>query len=334
MGMETESRIELLHKIDAFSSLSLDELAVIAGVSETQNHRKGGTVFEQDGGGGRIFVIREGEVLIKKKMDDDREISLATFVEGESFGELSLFEDRSSGTSAHAETDVRLLVFPASGSSSAETFEEYPDIGAKILYSLLVKVAGRIRSTNKLVAENSPWVQELRRQVITDKLTRLYNSSYLEEEFGRKFDAEPGLVSILIVKPDNFKVINDTFGHDAGDGTLRLMASAIRTLINEGDIPVRYHGDVFAVVLPGTGPRRARQVAREIAHAISTIDLSEVVNDTSNLTLTVSVGIAAYSKDGATCAELLDRANQNMLTARNRGGDRAYRGQSTNAGES
>jgi diguanylate cyclase (GGDEF)-like protein len=183
-------------------------------------------------------------------------------------------------------------------------------------------VARRIRSTNRLLAEKSHWVQELRRQVSVDKLTGLYNASFLEEDLGRMVADEGSRVWLMMLKPDNFKTVNDTYGHQAGDRALQLMAEELRARLAGRGTAVRYRGDVLAAVLPACAAAEARRVAEAIRTAMKGLDLRELSGGRP-LSITVSIGAAGSTTSGRRLAPVLvERAYENLFTARNAGGDR------------
>ena len=336
VSKDKHGKIDLLGTLGVFQTLEEEELEAIAAGSAWRSFGTGEFVYSsEDGGGtgsGRIYAVQRGEVLITKRGDEQRDITLATFVSGESFGELSLFERDAEDTSARCEEDTKLLIFPGdseperAAARAEEFFSAHPRIRAKILRALLAIVARRIRSTNRLIAEKSPWVQELRRQVMLDKLTGLYNAGYLEEEFPRMLEEKPVGTCFLMIKPDNLKDLNDSYGHQAGDRTLQLMAAQLSGQLQDPGIPIRYKGDVFSVILPEAGLGTARKLADKIRQGMGRIDVSEVSLGTpeprSDLRITVSIGVAGYPDGGGTAERLIDRAYENLFTARNRGGNR------------
>ena len=331
-----QDKISLLETLGVFHALDTKQLQAIAALSVWRTFGKGQFVYSREEGAeagkGRIYVVQQGEVLITKRGDEQRDINLATFVSGESFGELSLFEGDTVDTSACCEEDTKLLIFPGDpepGEAAAQMqklFRDHPRIKARILQALLATVARRIRSTNRLIAEKSPWIQELRRQVMLDKLTGLYNAGYLEEEFPRMLERKAKGTCFLMIKPDNLKNLNDSYGHQAGDRTLQLMASDLRRQLGDRGIPIRYKGDVFSVILPETGLERARELAEQIRRSMAEIDVSEVslgsAEPRRDLGITVSIGVAGYPSAGRSAEELVNRAYENLFTARNRGGNR------------
>ena len=331
---EKDEKIRLLETLGVFHTLEAEELEAVAESSSWRSYAKGETVYSKDEekGSGRIYVVQRGEVLITKRGDEQRDITLATFVGGESFGELSLFDADAMDTSALCEGDTTLLVFPGetdekrAEAKAEKLFSTHPRIKAKILRALLAIVARRIRSTNRLIAEKSPWVQELRRQVMMDKLTGLYNSGYLEEEFPHLLESKPKGTCFLMIKPDNLKSLNDSYGHQAGDRTLQLMADELRSQLGDRGIPIRYKGDVFSVILSEAGLQAARALAEKIRQGMSRIDVSEVSlgspEPRTDLRITVSIGVAGYPNAASSAEGLVNRAYENLFTARNRGGDR------------
>jgi len=334
--LDAENKIRLLKGLAVFQSLQAEELQAIAQSSDWRSYDRGELVYPREAGsghgGGRIYAIQRGEVLITKSGDEHRDVALATFVEGEGLGELSFFDRGRADTAARCEQDTTPLVFPGAADDrrasdqAEELFRRYPQIKAKILRTMLVIVARRIRNTNRLIAEKSPWVQELRRQVMLDKLTGLYNAGYLEEDFPGILERCSQGTCFLMIKPDNLKSLNDSYGHQAGDRTLQLMADELRSQLGEQGIPIRYKGDVFSVILPETGLTAARRIAARIRAAMSRIDVSEVSRESENprtdLRITVSIGVSASPGGGNSADQLIERAYQNMFTARNRGGNR------------
>jgi diguanylate cyclase (GGDEF)-like protein len=158
--------------------------------------------------------------------------------------------------------------------------------------------------------------------LLKDKLTGLYNRAYLDEDFKTLLKEYEGRqISVAMVKPDNFKHINDTFGHEAGDKVLKILAGVVRSAIRNRDIAARYRGDEFAVILPGAGIRAAFNAAGRLRSMMSGTDLSAEIND-PDFKITVSIGIAAYPEHANNAEGLVEKSAQMMLEARNSGGDR------------
>jgi len=312
-------KLDLLATVELFSQLSNADLAVLADHAEFRDFTSGEMIFAAGTSERELFVIDQGEVRIVKEGPDGREIDLARYVAPESFGEQDFLSDRDRTATAVSDSESRILVFPKRGTSLDELMMDHPKLLARVLHQFLVIVAGRLRSTNKLVSENSSWVQELRQQVFGDKLTGLFSRSYLDDEFPGILGRCSGSCGFMIVKPDNFKLINDTFGHEVGDQVLRILANQLKSLCGEGT-PIRYRGNEFGVILSNASEAETVALANQIREGMPNADLSPVAGDTK-VPLTFSVGVAVYPVHGTNCDEIVGAAHELVFVARDRGGN-------------
>jgi diguanylate cyclase (GGDEF)-like protein len=310
----------LLKNVGIFSDLAEHELDVIASFSRYYHYGPGEVVFEEGSQPEELFVIKKGEIVIgKHRKESDMEI--ARFIAGEAFGELELLDESPRSSGATARDNTTLLVFPMRGILFSDIIGRYPKIFARVLHKLLAMIAGRIRRTNKLISENTPWVQDLKRQLLRDKLTGLYNRTYLEEDFAELLPQHGDGTSLLMVKPDDFKAINDRCGHDVGDRVLRLLADTLGSLLEKGGTAVRYRGDEFALILPGAGVEIAKHTAEDVRLSVGALSVGDLTGG-SVRTITVSIGVGVYPQDGTSSAALIQSAFELMFKARNNGGDR------------
>ncbi len=312
--------ITLLQQAELFSKLQQRELEVIAEYSEFAAFPDNGMIFSAGSPGNALYIIKEGEVRIITHTEHHEELEIAHFIRGECFGELDFFENAPRTADAVAETETNLLCFPARGTSFTDILTKYPSICARILHKLITLVAGRIRYTNKLVSEKTPWIEDLRKQVLYDKLTGLYNRSYLDEDFKAQLTSFGERTALLVIKPDNFKEINDRFGHAAGDKVLRVLADMVRVKLSTADIGVRLRGDEFAVVLPGKDAGMAQNLAQDLRRSIRDFNIQEYIGD-DDFRLTASVGITLFPDHTRDAHELVDKAFAAMWRARESGGN-------------
>ncbi|HUW39698.1 MAG TPA: diguanylate cyclase [Rectinemataceae bacterium] len=297
----------------SFDDAAIDELASRCGLYP---YEAGSRVFERGDGGDALFVVVEGSVSI----GDPGSPLIAELVAGDTFGELELLSGRPRNEAATAGRDSLLLRFPVRGTLFPEIIEASPELSARILESCLVAVARRIRQANALVKENSPWVSELRRQAHSDKLTGLYNQSFLQERLGELCSGPSRRFALLMLKPDNFKEINDSYGHEAGDAVLRLLAAALARSLGPGDEAVRFQGNELAAVLPGRDRGSARAEAERLAALLRGLDLGEAIGD-ARLRLGVSFGAALCPEHGTRAESLIEAVRGLPLVGRERGGD-------------
>ena len=311
--------VGLLRGVELLSTLSDQELEIVGLHSQTVRFARGSLIFTEGSPGHDFYVLRDGEVLISRRRGGD-DIDIAQFIAGESFGEWDMIGDTERTATAVAMKDSTLLVVPREGFTFPMFLQKYPKMSARMLHKLLAIIARRIRTTQGLITEKTPWVRTLRKQVHGDKLTGLYNRDYLFEEseslFGR---GDAG--ALMIVKPDNFKELNDAFGHDAGDRILVLISIFLQSALRDTDVALRYGGDEFAAVLPGAGRDAAIAAAREAGAAIGDIDLEGVTGERGSR-LRVSIGIALCPDHGTDSRALAECARERMLRARGMGGNR------------
>ncbi len=142
-----------------------------------------------------------------------------------------------------------------------------------------------------------------------DGLTQLYNRSHwqsrLNEEFSRaaRYDSP---LSLIMFDLDHFKSINDTYGHLGGDAVLTTVARIVRESVRENDIPGRYGGEEFGVILVNTDEEGAKVVAERIR---STIEATAIPYEEGEISATASLGIAAYVPGIDDAEELIANAD-------------------------
>ena len=160
-------------------------------------------------------------------------------------------------------------------------------------------------------------IRELKFLADFDSLTGIYNRRKIEDililevERARRY-GKP--LSVLFIDIDNFKEINDTYGHKRGDQVLRRVASLIRQELRSTDCVGRFGGEEFLVVLPETKPEEAVKVAERIRRIIERTDFGGV-------RVTVSIGVTGY-RDGETHMDILERVDSAMYKAKADGKNR------------
>ena len=166
----------------------------------------------------------------------------------------------------------------------------------------------------------------LNRRGFYDQFQKLFDEakSRLSREEGRRTQFRVEDVAVLFIDADNFKYINDTYGHDAGDEVLRQIASVCQREVRGVDIVSRFGGEEFVVGLVGAHEDAAYRKAEQIRSAIG--EDVQVAKDKSH-TITGSVGVAALREcRSETVDELIDYADKAMYEAkRNRGKNNTVR---------
>ncbi len=153
-----------------------------------------------------------------------------------------------------------------------------------------------------------------RSHAFTDPLTELYNlrflTQYVEKRCDDKEEAAP--FSVLCLDLDNFKPVNDNFGHLRGDEVLRDLAQILRDTTGEHDVVARYGGDEFLIIVENAQKEQAEELGRRVREAVTSYDTGLVHPLLGSLRLGVSVGSACFPQDGTDCTSLLSAADQRM----------------------
>ena len=154
----------------------------------------------------------------------------------------------------------------------------------------------------------------------TDALTGLPNRRYFDEYLGllaRRRRAEDR-VGVLMIDIDRFKKLNDTFGHAVGDHVLRDVAQAIARAVREDDVPARFGGEEFAVLLKNPSPAIALEVGERVRRAVGSLDLRKL----GVPGVSVSVGVAVAESPEVPLDIVIDEADRALYRAKRAGRDR------------
>ncbi|MBU1346261.1 MAG: PleD family two-component system response regulator [Alphaproteobacteria bacterium] len=159
---------------------------------------------------------------------------------------------------------------------------------------------------------------------VTDALTGLHNRRYMAgqlQTFVNRAAQGGEPVSVLVLDIDHFKKVNDGFGHDAGDEVLREFAVRLATNVRAVDLPCRFGGEEFVVVMPGTRIEDAHRIAERIRRDVGETPF-RVMGGQEHLTVTISIGVATSTGAGDTPDALLKRADEGVYEAKATGRDR------------
>ena len=317
---QKDARLELLKTLELFSQLREYELSVIAQNSELVTLTKGQPLFSKGEAAQALYALESGRVGIISGSEGD-DITIAQIFPGETFGETDYLSGGDCSASAIADTDSVVLRFPASHTTMAAITASQPDIWARILIRLAGIMAARIHTARVQLSEQESWVHTLRKQLLTDKLTALYNQTFITEDMDTLLRTSPAPTALLMIKPDNFKDINDSYGHEIGDRALVLLAIFLQSELDEHDIAIRFKGDEFSCILPGATREEAIRKARAIGRTFDAIDLSKTAPGCA-LRVRVSIGIALYPDEANDAETMVHIAHERMFCARRAGGNR------------
>jgi diguanylate cyclase (GGDEF)-like protein len=193
-----------------------------------------------------------------------------------------------------------------------------------IVYSLYRKM----RQTNVRLCEKN---LELRQQSVRDPLTTLYNRRHFQEfmrrhsETAQRAASDETVSAMFLIDVDHFKEINDTYGHGAGDAVLREIAVALREILRETDMIVRWGGEEFLAFLPSVPRAGLDEVARRLLNGISA---RKVIYQDECLSVEASIGFAPFplspGAESVSWERAVDIVDMALYLAKGHGRNRAY----------
>lgn len=168
-----------------------------------------------------------------------------------------------------------------------------------------------------LIIDKIKLFQKTMRLAITDGLTDLYNTRYfyktLELEIART-NRYGNPFSLMLFDIDNFKLLNDNYGHQAGDEVLQELARILEAVSRETDTVVRYGGEEFIIILPNTPEEETIFLANRLRNAVEKNTF--IVNSKERVNITLSGGIASYPKNALDGKSLLNAADVALYSAK------------------
>lgn len=177
-----------------------------------------------------------------------------------------------------------------------------------------------LKRQNKLLQKQQ---EEINHMARTDMMTGLYNrmriTEYLESEIER-INRTGEESSLILLDLDHFNEVNDFYGHPNGDIVLQLMAGVIKGQLRKTDIPARFSGEEFMIILPGTSLEGALRVAEKIRQAIEGCTFTGKMED---LHMTASCGVVPINQDQkATSDSVYQKASRALSSAKSKGRNR------------
>src|SRR4051794_23284507 len=224
------------------------------------------------------------------------------FARGHSLRETGLFELE------HLSTD---FVFAALGVATYAFWQSNPWLIPFVVAPLVL-------------VHRSLAVPQLQAEARVDPKTGLFNARYfaaaLAEEIGRAQRFERPM-SLIMADLDLLRDINNSYGHLAGDAVLKGIADVFRQQLRHYDVPARFGGEEFSILLPETPPEQAMEIAERIRRAVAQRTF-DVETSSEPIRATVSLGVAGYPKDGTDANELIHQADLAVYRAKLQGRNR------------
>ena len=209
--------------------------------------------------------------------------------------------------------------------------EDLGSLNGTFVNQQLIKGERELKSGDIIIAGRTVFKFEIRTELeslfhkylynaaTSDRMTNLFNKYYFISQLKKQISYSKRYgktFSLLMIDIDDFKKINDTYGHQTGDEALKFVAFKIMSSIRENDIAARYGGEEFTIILPETDSQNAFLVAERIREAIA----NEVLEiDANQIKITASIGIATFPDDANDWEDLIKKADERLYKAKKAG---------------
>ena len=312
LEINSDYKRSLLNGLELFNGVRPEDIQELLQRCDRRDLAKGETLLSPVSKNEHVFIVLSGAVDVHVGSPDTP--AVATMEAGACVGEMSIIEDRDPSAYVIGSEDTHMLVIHQS------ILWEMVDASHEFAKNLLVVLSERVRSHNRVLAENFGELKKFERHATTDALTSLANRHAMEDTFPKQIlrcleDQKP--VSLIMIDVDNFKEFNDAFGHIAGDRALTAVSRILRTQFRPRDLLVRYGGDEFAVLLPDVAAEPALEIAERVRAAVSG-ETGDGSDSLIQIPVRISMGVAELKPHG-TLDSLIRAADKALYRAKHAG---------------
>lgn len=301
-------------RLDIFKNVAFESLAGYLLGCRTIVAEPGELLIDPEHPLRRLIIILEGELEARMQAQGG---NFTTPIEtGHCAGEMSIFDNIKPSASVYAKVRSRLLII------EPEIALAMINASHDLCLNFLHMLSQRLRNNTRVVCEEEYHIRCIEENAKVDSLTGLHNRRWLEEMYTREIkrsNAGNFRLSAFMMDIDHFKLVNDTYGHLAGDQVLIAVARTIVECLRPSDMPVRYGGEEFTVFLPGTSTENAKVIAERLRAAVERKEIAlpsgEIIH------ATISVGFTERLEND-TVQSVIERADKALYHAKENGRNR------------
>lgn len=301
-----------------FCDVIFDDIAIQLGRCDIRSFAAGENILDAGSINHQVFLLLSGilSVFITEEGSNSVTVNLHP---GQSVGEISVIDGQPASAQVTATVPSSLLVIDSS------IFWSFVAISTQFSHNVMAILAYRIRNGNIAIVDSVRLQKQYEHHATVDSLTGLRNRRWFDSTLDKQLKRDSfnqTSTCLIILDIDNFKAVNDKYGHVAGDQVL----SSVGTLINSGvrpaDLSTRYGGEEFAIILPDTALSEATQVAERLRLKMDSKEFNVDYNP-DNIKLTMSLGVAE-STPGESVRSLVYNADKALYQAKENGRNRTH----------
>ena len=309
----SEADIKFIRKSQIFMGVDIEDLSHLIAECQLLDIHAGTTLIQIKTSNEYFYVVLSGALNVY--LDSDIAKHFITLQPGDCAGELSIIDGEVTSAKVIAAEDSRLLKI------DQETLWRLVRASHSFARNLLHVLSKRMRHNNFAIVDGLRHEQELEHIANVDGLTGLFNRRWMNNFFKRQInralkDNRP--MALIMADLDNFKHVNDAYGHLAGDEALCTVASILTQHIRPSDLVARFGGEEFALILPDTSTEEAMQIAERVRAAIESTHIQVDPETSQEVRITISLGVTSLLL-GDEIDSMLARADQALYRAKEKG---------------
>jgi diguanylate cyclase (GGDEF)-like protein len=308
---DSDFKRSLLNSIGLFRNVEPDGIADLLQRCGRIDVEPGHVLLSPDRENHCVYIVLSGELRVH--LGSLESAKVADLGPGSCAGEMSLIEDKDPSAYVVATEACHLMVI------SPALLWQMVERSHAFAKNLLVVLSERVRSDNEFIASRLGVLEEAEHHATTDALTGLGNRRWMQNMFERELkrsEHSSRPVCLMMIDVDQFKFVNDQYGHIAGDRILAAVAQTLREHLRPTDMIARFGGDEFAVLLPDTGLAQALETAERLR-----VQIAEASPPALGRPITISAGVGR-ALPGDSLDVLVHRADSAMYAAKAAGRNR------------
>jgi diguanylate cyclase (GGDEF)-like protein len=304
--MEKLDMVVELSFLDIFKNVSMESITSLLDGCHYKKFSAGETVIDSGETSSVLYLLVDGELIVKVE-----NVQTAILTAGQTVRELSVLDGGVNSVNVVAKSESRLFIIPN------EQLWCLIDVSHEFSKNLFMEFSKRLQNNNSSIGENSQLQQRFEREEKIDALTSLRNRRWLDVSLPKlinRLDFDKKNLSAIMINIDNFKSVNEEYGHLIGDEVISLVASEITNSLRPTDFGCRYGGVEFVAILPDSNSEGSHIAAERLRESVENL-FKKLHKEISMPEITISLGVATSFED-ITAHSLIHSADEALSFAK------------------